>query len=203
MPCGSLAVCLVGFVRTLGWRGVHSSLAHALRGASSTDFFGVVSLGGHETDTAKGQWAAVTRESLEPALSLLRPVAWEDDTPVRSGPPLCHLACMRQFERLERCGLLIQRAELACGRRYNTVVKARPDIAFFGRNEPSLRNDTLYKDTAAGDMLVYVPRAQFDNLTWLLSSGLVGTPSDCSALHPKVRCDANGTVRLRPALMAS
>ncbi|KAL1527044.1 hypothetical protein AB1Y20_015730 [Prymnesium parvum] len=172
-----VAVCIVGFARTFAERGVYTTIEHAFRPVGSrVDFYGVVSLGGGtEHDTAKGQWKAVPALALRPALELLRPVAWEDNMPMRQGPPPCNLACMRQYERLEQCGTLVRRVETLCNLSYTTVVKTRPDIAFFGQNQPHVRNDTVYKDTAAGDMVVYIPRWSFDELTRLLSSNLVGT----------------------------
>mmetsp|Transcript_30220 Transcript_30220/g.73529 ORF Transcript_30220/g.73529 Transcript_30220/m.73529 type:complete len:286 (+) Transcript_30220:97-954(+) len=190
-----VAVCIVGFARTFAERGVYTTIEHAFRPVGSrVDFYGVVSLGGGtEHDTAKGQWKAVPALALRPALELLRPVAWEDNMPMRQGPPPCNLACMRQYERLEQCGTLVRRVETLCNLSYTTVVKTRPDIAFFGQNQPHVRNDTVYKDTAAGDMVVYIPRWSFDELTRLLSSNLVGTGPDCSSLHRSIQCNANGT----------
>ena len=64
-----VAVCLVGFVRTLAMPHVHESLARHFRSHSRlrADFFGVVSSGGE--DTAKGQWADVSAAELAPATS--------------------------------------------------------------------------------------------------------------------------------------
>ena len=72
-PDLGLAVCLLGFVRTLGERRVYESLANFRLQARHVDFFGVVSSGGE--DTAKGQWADVDPSTLAPALARLRPVA--------------------------------------------------------------------------------------------------------------------------------
>jgi hypothetical protein len=192
-----VAVCLVGFVRTFGQREVYSSISRRLRPAgSAVDFYGVVSLGdGEEQDTAKGQWGAVSREAIRPALSLLQPVAWEDAFQMRAGMPPCGLQCMRQYERLERCGELLRRSEDACRERYDWVIKARPDIAFDHGppGEMPRRLDTIYKDRAAGDVVAYLPRLHFDNLTRALASGITDAAPNCSSLHHSVKCDANGT----------
>lgn len=95
-----MAVCLVGFVRTLADISVYKPLVEAFHSqAELVDFYGVVSSSGN--DTAKGQLSAVTRVALAPALQELSPLAWEDivDPP---GPPKCNLQCMRQFDKLFR-----------------------------------------------------------------------------------------------------
>lgn len=191
------AVCIVGFARTFPDARVFNSIYHAFRRANAlVDFYGVVALGSdEEPDTAKGQWKAVPRAALAPALKLLRPVAWVDDLPVRPGPPACHLACMRQYERLEQCGLLIEQAERRCGMRYSTVIKTRPDLAFAHPSEPPLADDTLFKDKAAGDLVVYIPRVRLNEISSLLGSARFSEAANCSGLHPSISCSINGTVR--------
>ena len=103
---------------------VYTSIARAFR--PPVDFFGVVALGDGDRDTAKGQWAASTRESLAPALQHLRPVAWnESQSRVHQALPLpaCGLSCMRQFERLELCAAMVRAEEHACGQLYSWVVR--------------------------------------------------------------------------------
>ena len=175
-PVGSanlgIAVCLAGFVRTLGNPYVYKSLAkHFHEHGTRADFFGVVSSSGD--DTAKGQWADVSSEELAPALSALHPVAWEDSVDKRG--PRCGLLCMRQFDRLSRCGEMIQARELRCGAQYTWVVKARPDITISGANNGlNLDSGVVYKDRRAGDVVNYIPRRLFGNV----SHALAHTPCD-------------------------
>ncbi|EOD16914.1 hypothetical protein EMIHUDRAFT_256082 [Emiliania huxleyi CCMP1516] len=71
-----IAVCLVGFVRTLSEPRVYNAIERALRPPdASVDFFGAVSLGANESDTAKGQWGTVRHSDLKAALAVLRPRA--------------------------------------------------------------------------------------------------------------------------------
>ena len=123
-----LAVCLVGFVRTLD--RVHTSIRNSFAGTgAAVDYFGVVASGGshgHEQDTAKGQYAGVAHTALAPALSSLRPIAWvdEDIAPALRTPTAVHgcgLACMRQFDRLHECGELVRQEESLCRRKYDWV----------------------------------------------------------------------------------
>ena len=174
-PDLGLAVCLLGFVRTLGERRVYESLANFRLQARHVDFFGVVSSGGE--DTAKGQWADVDPSTLAPALARLRPVAWEDyrDT---SGPR-CGLLCMRQYDRMARCGEMIAAREARCGgRRYAWVVKGRPDVTLTDAHTNRTLDDfgmraddrIVYKDRRAGDMVDYIPRVHWDNVTRALAA---------------------------------
>ena len=164
-PDLGVAICLVGFVRTLPRPEVYTSISNFFRNQSKqADFFGVVSSSGD--DTAKGQWKEVSQAELEPAMRMLRPVAWED-TPDRRGPR-CGLLCMRQYDRLDRCRELISAREAECGGRYAWVVKARPDARMRSRGGRSiaadgLRNgDTIYKDRRAGDLVTYIPRKHWE-----------------------------------------
>ena len=85
---------------------VYRALSKAFRSqAERVDFFGVVS--SHGNDTAKGQSDAITWSALQPALDELRPATWEDVVD-SAEPPKCHLQCMRQFEKLQRCGELVR-----------------------------------------------------------------------------------------------
>ena len=107
-----LAVCLVGFVRTLANPKVHASLSAFFRAQdSSADFFGVVAT--EAEDSAKGQYAPVLAASLEGALRVLRPIAWEEP---RLGNPSCGLPCMQQFVRLRHCAELVAARERARAR---------------------------------------------------------------------------------------
>ena len=85
-----VAVCLLGFVRTLGQQPVYESISAHFRSHGHADIFGVVSSRGD--DTAKGQWDDVKPQDLEAALQTLRPVAWEDTNDARG--PRCGLLCL-------------------------------------------------------------------------------------------------------------
>lgn len=186
-----LAVCLVGFVRTLASPKVHASLSAFFRSQdSSADFFGVVATGAE--DSAKGQYAPVPAASLEGALRVLRPIAWIEP---RLVDPPCGLPCMQQFVRLGHCAELVAAHERARARAYAWVVKARPDIFFpdasiaiapqFAANH--LRSQSvIHRDRTAGDMLVYIPRRELDTLTRALVDPCGG---------PSVRCARNATCK--------
>jgi hypothetical protein len=146
-----VAVCLVGFVRTLGRRYVYESIDSHFRGhaATSVDFFGVVSSTG--TDTAKGQWGDARPDALSAALRVLRPVAWADVRDTQG--PRCGLLCMRQFDRMLQCGDMVEAREKQCKGRYSWVVKARPDVTITGGKGVTLEHlgmhsdrDVVYKD---------------------------------------------------------
>lgn len=180
-----VAVCLVGFVRTLGRPDVYRSLAshfHSHAGMHA-DFFGVVSSGGD--DTAKGQWADVPADEYAPALRALQPAAWDDFVDHRGHR--CGLLCMRQYDRLSRCREMIEEREQRCGGTYAWVVKARPDVtvsAGGARNAAAPRTlaadglhiseNVVYKDRRAGDMVVYMPRRLLGNVSRVLAE----TPCD-------------------------
>ena len=181
-----VAVCIVGFARTLGTPQVHKSLARHFRGhLPRVDIFGVISRSG--ADTAKGQWQDMSAESLAPAVRALAPVAWED-TP-DAGGPRCGLLCMRQFDRLQRCRQLIAARERQCAGRYAWVAKARPDVTIGGGGWPGAertleadglrgRGDTVYKDRRAGDIVNYIPRRHWDNVSRVLAN------TSCTAMRP-------------------
>ena len=197
-PLPRIAVCLVGFVRTLQEPQVFQSIARALHPVdASVDFYGSVSLGLNESDTAKGQVGHVPHEAIRQALHVLRPVMWEEDARLGS-THLCGLACMRQYERFERCVSMIAAHERREQIRYQWVVKARPDVVF-PAPMPSFRamrlhEHIVYKDSTAGDMVVYIPREHADNISGLLASRLAEMPSLCvGGMHPRIRCAADGT----------
>ena len=190
-PRSSIAVCLTGFVRTLGQAHVYNSLSKGFRSqASHVDFFGTVSSSGE--DTAKGQHSRVTSESLATALDELRPARWEDDSqwPHHHSPPRCNLLCMRQFDRFARCSALIESREKECGMRYAWVVKARPDItinADHSLTDLGMRHESsvVYKDRRAGDLVLYVPRRHWDDVARAM------THTSCEeAKSFGVHCDA-------------
>ena len=170
-----IAVCLVGFVRTLSEPRVFHSLARALRWEdASVDFFGVVSLGGDEVDTAKGQWGQVSHESLAPALEALAPTRWEEHMPLSPEAP-CGLDCLRQFQRFEHCVGVAKEQERKNGAKYDWIVKTRPDLSFSSKGGGSfarmkLQPTTLYKDRTAADLVVLIPRAHAENISSLLAS---------------------------------
>ena len=192
-----IAVCLVGFVRTLSEPRVYNAIERALRPPdASVDFFGAVSLGANESDTAKGQWGTVRHSDLKAALAVLRPRAWEEHVP-QAPKAACGLSCMRQYERLQRCVSMIAKQERLSGARYDWVVKARPDLTFGPRRQNfsamRLRDNTVYKDTAAGDMVVYIPRKHAENLTSLMASRLLKQPGMCNGgLVAWIKCDGSG-----------
>ena len=190
-PMSSIAVCLTGFVRTLGQARVYNSLSKGFRSqASHVDFFGAVSSSGE--DTAKGQHSRVTSKSLATALDELRPARWEDDSqwPHDRSPPRCNLLCMQQFDRFARCSALIESREKECGVRYAWVVKARPDIIISANHSlatlgMSHESSVVYKDRQAGDLVLYVPRRHWDDVARAL------THTSCEeAKSFGVHCDA-------------
>ena len=123
-----LAVCLVGYVRTLTQPAVYTSIAQGFRAqAEHVDFFGVLALAGN--DTAKGQWRPVTRDAITPALDAIKPIAWEEAVSDNSPPP-CGMHCMRQFTKFDACMRLVEAHEARTGAPYDWVAKARPDVAF-------------------------------------------------------------------------
>ena len=188
-----LAVCLVGYVRTLVQPNVHNSIAHGFRAqADHVDFFGVLALGGN--DTAKGQWRPVTRAELAPALDAIRPVAWEEAVPDNSPPP-CGMHCMRQFTKFDACTRLVEAHAARTGARYDWVAKARPDVAFaapvasFSEPDvlrslrPRLERGTVYKDATAGDMLVYIDGASAAPMSRALAAACASPrPAELEAL---------------------
>ena len=170
-----VAVCVVGFARTLSSRVVHQSIAKTFRdGAEATfDFFGVISLGDREQDTAKGQRYPVSAASIARARHALHPIGWDQASLRQPGPRACVDPCMTQFERLEQCGQLLAAEEARCGRNYSWVVKARTDTLIAGSvaSWAGLNRSFLWKDRWAGDSLVLLPRDKFDGITRALGSG--------------------------------
>ena len=186
-----VAVCLMGFVRTLARPQVYENIAahfngvtHARgggggggSGVTHADIFGVVSSGG--ADSAKGQSKDVESTELSAALRALRPVAWLDS--YDTSGPRCGLLCMRQFDRMLQCGKMVEARELQCNGRYSWVVRTRPDVTISGGGGKSLeglgmRSDrnVVYKDRRAGDMVTYVPRRLWGNVSHVLAN----TPCD-------------------------
>lgn len=206
-----MAVCLVGFVRTLTDPAVVWSIARGFRAnAERVDFYGVVSTRGN--DTVKGQWGATNFSKLEQSVEMLRPVVWEDvsDPP---GPPKCSLECTRQFDKLQRCGELILAHEQRCQLNYTWVVKARPDIRIrtHGRTLASLGmmqkqphlaapwHRYVWKDRTAGDAVMYLPRPLLEGF---LRELMKPCPVMCDAngLGPLCKCN---NVLTRAALMSA
>ena len=199
-PNASLAVCLVGFVRTLSQPYVHNSIAAAFRAQGRADFFGVVALGG--ADTAKGQWQPVSQASLSAAMVALKPVVWEVQKPDEHTRPPCGLHCMHQFVRFQRCTVLVDSYERQHGRVYDWVVKARPDVFMRWSTTPRAGGShlwanakvghqlTMYKDMTAGDMVVFVARSRVFNLAHALA-GACGTPGADDVLLPTSMCPSN------------
>ena len=178
-PCPSpashdlgVAVCVVGFVRTLPQTFANISAFFRSQGRAS--FFGVVSSSGN--DTAKGQWRDMSQPELLPALRALAPVEWEDTTDTRG--PRCGLLCMPQFDRLERCREMVSARERSCGGRFAWVVKARPDVTIYAGEFSNRsvaasglnRSDTVYVDRQAGDLVSYIPREHWEAFSHLLST---------------------------------
>ena len=201
-----IAVCLVGFVRTLPLTFFNLKTQFGTRGSAAAkkdrsvafDLFGVVA-NDMENDTAKGQWHSVSHASVATAIETLQPVDWSEAVLPESVPRACSAApCMRQYERLERCGDMLDVQERSCGRRYDWVVKARPDIKVVGsvafRN---LSKNTVYLSRKSVDLLMLIPRGAFNafarnlgSLTYVPYTRHVRSarPASCWGLPDHARC---------------
>ena len=101
MPC-PVALCLVGFVRTLPYTYANlawwSGFQH-----QCIDVYGAVGVDGEE-DTAKGQWRAISKQSIATAIAALNPINWTDaplrDVP-RVRPDAVHAAIRRRAVRAD------------------------------------------------------------------------------------------------------
>ena len=150
-----VAVCLAGTVRTLTREHVFESIAERLVGglqAGRTDVFAVLRLEDTSPKRQRGwNFASVpaSHDALTRALGPLRPraVVIEEEERVGLINPRCQLwgfmghgadltmRSVAQPASWERCLRAIRRAEAADGRRYDLVVRARPD-AWWYRNSP-------------------------------------------------------------------
>ena len=170
-----VAVCIVGFARTLGSRAVYQSISDSFRDTQLArfDVFGVISLGDQEQDTGRGQRSPVSAASIHRARSVLHAVGWDEASRRQPGPRSCSDPCMAQFERLEQCGALLAAEERRCGRDYDYVAKLRTDTIVSGSitSWSQLNRSILWRDRWVGDSLVILPRRNFDPIARQLGSG--------------------------------
>ena len=155
------------------------------------DVYGAVGVDGEE-DTAKGQWRAVSRQSIATAIAALNPINWTE-APLRDGVPRAcgRMPCMRQYERFERCVPMIEHEEARHGGvKYTWVIKTRPDVTIANPpiNFTHFKPDRVYVDNKFRDVLVFIPRARLNRFAAALGSSTLVPCNASAGIHSPASC---------------
>ena len=156
-PNATIAVCLVGYARTLVQPSVYTAIASAIRTYGASDLFVVIATDAQ--DTYKGA-DAISSAALTPARQHLGARSWlERDEP---GEQVCGLPCTGQFRKFEVCSGLVKDSERQRGTPYTWVIKARPDAVQSGEvrslDSLGLVQREVTAEAAHEDALIFIPR---------------------------------------------
>ena len=199
-----VAVCVVGFARTLVWPEVYSALAKSVYSLwPYAHLFGAIAAGGN--DTIKGQVGAVNASALAMAIASLQPRAWETTWHDEGSSWASSLACVKwskmlcigQWGKFARCLALMQETGHPLSS-YAWIVKVRPDLLLSvhpGFQFPS----SLLRDHHAHAWNVYDPRRRHTLYVDTLKDALALVPSPVAMqllrAFTDLPCDNLRTVR--------
>ena len=199
-----VAVCVVGFARTLVWPEVHSALAKSVYSLwPYAHLFGAIAASGN--DTIKGQVGAVNASALAMAIASLQPRAWETTWHDEGSSWASSLACVKwsktlcigQWGKFARCLALMQETGHPLSS-YAWIVKVRPDLLLSvhpGFQFPS----SLLRDHHAHTWNVYDPRRRHTLYVDTLKDALALVPSPVASqllrAFTDLPCDNLRTVR--------
>ncbi|KAJ1453583.1 hypothetical protein M885DRAFT_524111 [Pelagophyceae sp. CCMP2097] len=142
----SVAHCIVGAARTLPDPDVYVPMRRFFidgAGGSDVHIFAYLDLGIEMS--AKGQWHPLNVSDVEPALEFLRSGRNAFVEAVGAAPRVCDLTfqvhteaaesgllcggwpCTGQFTKWNRCNDMVRHAELERGRKFDWIIRSRPD----------------------------------------------------------------------------
>ena len=166
-PQPDVAICLVGELRSLREPRVVALLKQGLEGFGG-DLFAVVGNAGGNNENgwdaiSRRQWKPASVDAIDMIRASLRPVRWIESYEERDATTKC--ARSMQLAKLGTCHALIEAHELQqLGRRYDWVIRARPDVVFSpppANWHYKLRRDTVYRSRNSGDLMMIMHRNAF------------------------------------------
>lgn len=124
----SAAICVVGRARTFSDPEVYSSIAENVTGhglGAEASLFYVLDIG----DRTLNEYGEAFHTLPPAAFALVRDDNWGDPLQCKAFQ-LCGPACLYQFQKLRNCWHLVQAAEQSRGRRFDWIVRIRPDTVW-------------------------------------------------------------------------